>query len=104
MKFRATNFTDSVFLLVAFTIFMIGVRNKKSLDNNWPMIYWLLVFIFTISRPEDSFDYRYVLIGVLAAMLLRFEFMNDAFVKVFRTVELAAFIYVILRGLQVAFF
>jgi hypothetical protein len=103
MSFHATNFTVTLMLLVAFTIFIAGVRNKKSVDSNWPVIYWVLVVMFTLARPEETFDFRFVLIGIGAALLLRFEFMNDFFVKVFRAVETAAFIYIVLRGIQVAF-
>src|SRR3954469_4520674 len=103
MNFHATNFTVTMLLIVAFTIFIAGVRNRKSIDSNWPIIYWAAVITFTLARPEETFDFRFVLIGIGAALLLRFEFMNDFFVKLFRTVETIAFVYVILRGIQVAF-
>jgi hypothetical protein len=103
MSFHATNFTVTLILLVAFTIFIAGVRNRKSVDSNWPLVYWGLVVLFTLARPEETFDFRFVLVGLAAALLLRFEFMNDFFVKVFRVVETAAFVYIVLRGIQVAF-
>jgi hypothetical protein len=103
MGFRATNFTITTLLLVAFTVFIAGVRNKKSLDSNWPLIYWGLVLVFTLVRPEDSFDYRLVMLGLAMALLLRFEFMNEFFVKTTRVIEMVLFVYVVIRGLQVAF-
>jgi hypothetical protein len=103
MGFRATNFTVTLLLLVGFTVFIAGVRNKKSLDSNWPLIYWLVILVFTLVRPEESFDYRLVLLGLATALLLRFEFMNEFFVKTFRVIEMIMFAYIFIRGLQVAF-
>src|SRR5689334_9002140 len=103
MGFHATNFTVTTMLLVAFTVFMAGVRNKKSLDSNWPLLYWVLVLVFTLVRPEETFHYQLVLLGLASALLLRFEFMNDFFVKMFRAIETVVFVYVVIRGIQVAF-
>lgn len=103
MGFRATNFTITTLLLVAFTVFIAGVRNKKSLESNWPLLYWALVLVFTLVRTEETFDYRLVLLGLGVALLLRFEFMNEFLVKTARVIEMAMFAYICLRGLQVAF-
>lgn len=98
MDFRATNFTVTMGLLVAFTIFMMGVRSKKPLENNWPMLYWALLLFITVIRAEDTFNLPIVMVGVICGMLLRFEFLNKPFAAVFRTIETGVWLYVIYRG------
>ncbi len=102
MNFHATNFTVTVLLLIAFTVFMAIVRNKKPIDISWPLVYWGILLVFTVVRPEESFDYRIVIVGLAAALLLRFEFMNAFFVKLCRVIEFCVMVYVVLRGFQVA--
>jgi len=104
MHFRANNFTVTVLLLIAFTCAMIVVRQKRGLYNNWPVLYWGLVIAFTVIRPEETFEFIIILVGLAAGLLLRFEFMNDFFVKVIRVLELGVFIYVIYRGFEVILF
>src|ERR1700694_3808013 len=99
--FRATNFGVTTLLLIAFTIFMAVVRRKRGLDNNWPVLYWLLVAVFTLVRSEETFSFEFILVGLGAALMLRFEFMNNMFVKFFRFVELVVFAYVIYRGVEI---
>lgn len=101
MNFRATNFSITVLLLIALTVFMMGVRNKKPLDNNWPLIYWLLAFIFTVVREEETYNLNIILVGLGAGFLLRFEFMNTFFIRLVKTVEIGVWAYVIYRGFQI---
>jgi hypothetical protein len=98
---RATNFTVTMALLVAFTIFIAVVRSKKPLENNWPLLYWILVVFFAFVRPEESFNPTYLLIGLGCGLLLRFEFMNSIFIRIIRTVEFAVMLYVVCRGIQI---
>ncbi len=100
MSFRATNFSVTVLLLIALTIFIAGVRNKKPLENNWPLIYWLLAFLFILVREEETYNFNIILIGLAAGFLLRFEFMNNFFVRLVKTVEIGVWIYVVYRGFQ----
>jgi hypothetical protein len=88
-------------LLIAFTIFIAVVRSKRPLENNWPLLYWILVVFFVLVRAEDSFNPTYLLIGLASGLLLRFEFMNSMFIRIIRTVELAAMLYVVCRGIQI---
>jgi hypothetical protein len=104
MNFRATNFSVAVLLLIAATVFMIGVRNRKPLDNNWPLIYWIVVFLFTLVREEDTFNINVVLIGLVAGLLLRFEFMGPFFVRLVKLAELAVWGYIIYRGFQIVLY
>lgn len=91
-------------LLVAFTIFMAGVRQKRPLDNNWPLLYWFLVLVFVLIRPEETFNFNVILFGLLCGLLLRFEFMNQFFINVFRVLEIAVFVYIVYMGIALTFF
>jgi hypothetical protein len=99
--FRANNYTVTVLMLMAFTVFMYFVRNRRPLDNNWPLVYWLLVTMFTFYREEDSFYMPIILIGLGAGMLLRFEFMNSLFVRIVKWVEIVIWVYVLYRGFEI---
>jgi len=101
MGFRATNFTVAVLLLMALTIFMAWLRNRKPLDNSWPLIYWILVFLFTLVREEETYNLNIILVGLAAGMLLRFEFMNPFFIRLVKTVEVGVWCYVLYRGFQI---
>lgn len=94
MSFTATNFTVSLVLLMALTVFIAGVRLRKPVENNWPFLYWILVGIITISN-EDLFDLRIIAAGVIAGLLLRFEFMSRSISKLIMTVEMAVWIYIL---------
>lgn len=101
MHFNANNYTVSVLLLMALTVFMIGVRVRKPLENNWLLFYWLLITTLTFGRLEEAFDSRFVLVGLLAGLMLRFEFMNRTFTRLIMVVEMIGFIYVLLAGWSV---
>ena len=95
MGFHATNFTVSVLLTMAVTVFMIFLRMRKPVENSWVMIYWIGVTMATLARPEDLYDYRIIFIGLAAGLMLRFEFMNRVFTRMTMIVEMAIFAYVI---------
>lgn len=94
MSFNATNFTVSILLLMALTIFMAFVRVRKPIDNNWPFFYWVLVAVLTISHP-DLFDFRVIAVGLIAGLMLRFEFMNQSLVRLAMVVELIIGVYIL---------
>jgi hypothetical protein len=94
MSFNATNFTVSILLLMALTIFMGFVRARKPVDNNWPFFYWVLVAVLTISHP-DLFDFRVIAVGLIAGLLLRFEFMNRGLMSVAMVDETFVGVYIL---------
>ena len=99
--FRATNFTVTVLMLMAFTVFMYFVRNKRPLDNNWPLVYWLLITMFTYFREEETYSLYVIMLGLSAGMLLRFEFMNALFVKLVKGLEIIVWIYILWRSFEI---
>lgn len=98
MHFNANNDTVSLLLVLALTVFMIGVRVRKPLENNWLFFYWLFVAMLTLTRSEAWFDYRFIGAGLIAGLLLRFEFMNRTFIRFVMVVEMIVFIYILLSG------
>jgi len=99
--FRATNFSVTVLMLMCFTVFIYFVRNRRPLDNNWPLVYWLLITMFTYFREEETFSIYIILAGLAAGMLLRFEFMNTFFVKVVKAFETVIWLYILYRGFEI---
>src|SRR3712207_5916991 len=101
MSFHATNFTVSILLLMALTVFMAVVRTKKPLENNWVLFYWMLVTFVAIANPAEIFDFRIILLGLFAGLLLRFEFMNRMVTRLAMTIEMIGFAYVLFCGWMV---
>jgi hypothetical protein len=99
MHFKATNYTVSILLLLAFTVATMIVRGKKPPEHNWPLVYWVLITVVSLKWPEDTWDYRAILTGATAGLLLRFEFMGPALVKVVRAVEFCVWIFILYAGL-----
>lgn len=95
MGFRATNFSVSVLLLMAATIFMMAVRMRKPVENSWPFLYWVGVAVATLSNLDLAFDFRIILVGVIAGLMLRFEFLNRSLTNVVMVVEMVVWIYIL---------
>ena len=100
MHFNANNETVSLLLLLGLTVFMVGVRVRKPLENNWLLFYWLLLAMITLTRQEGWFDFRFIGAGLIAGLMLRFEFMNRTFTRFVMVIELVAFRLRSRRGLD----
>src|SRR5688572_21293052 len=94
MSFHATNFTVSILLLMALTLFIAGVRVRKPVENNWVLFYWILVTVVTITTPE-LYDFRIIAVGLAAGLLLRFEFMGGAVIRLVLIVEMCVWAYIL---------
>jgi hypothetical protein len=103
MSFHATNYTVSVVLLMALTLFIAGVRMRKPLESNWPLLYWVLMTFLIFRYPDDAVDPRFVLVGLAAGLLLRFEFMGSIVANLLKVVELFVWGYILYKGLIIAF-
>ena len=103
MSFNANNYTVSIALLMALTLFMAGVRMRKPLETNWLLFYWGLITIISFRYPDETFDPRVVMVGLSVGLLLRFEFLGGAFEKLIRAVEIAVFIYIVARCVKAIF-
>jgi hypothetical protein len=98
MSFHATNYTVSIALLMALTVFTAGVRMRKPLENNWPFLYWIFVTVISFRYPDETFDPRIIMIGLAAGLLLRFEFLNPAVGNLLKLVEVCVWAYIMYMG------
>jgi hypothetical protein len=101
MSFHATNFTVSILLLMALTLFIAGVRVRKPVENNWVLFYWILVTVVTITNP-DLYDFRVIAAGLAAGLLVRFEFMSGAITRLVLIVEMCVWAYILYRSWLIA--
>ena len=96
MSFTADVFSVTTLLLVAFALFVIYIRAKNWLDSNIPIIYYVAMVIYVRSIDNPRLPLWVVLVGFALGGMLRFEFMNPAFTKIIKALEmltLAAIIY-----------
>jgi hypothetical protein len=98
MSFHATNFTVSILLLMVLTAFMAVVRIRTPLENNWLLFYWILMAFVTMVNAAEVIDVRILVVGVVAGLLLRFEFMNRTFAGFVIAVELSVMAYLLFCG------
>jgi hypothetical protein len=99
MRFHATNYTISIALLMAATVFVAGVRFRKPLENNWPLFYWIFVTVLSLRFPEQTFEAGWVLTGLAAGLLLRFEFIGGWVTVLIKVIELAVWGFILYHGL-----
>lgn len=78
------------FALTVGTLWLGVNRANMPLESNWPLLYYVLLLILANWRP-GVLEPRVVYVAVIAALLLRFEFMNRRFVVVVKTAEIACF-------------
>ena len=98
MQFHATNYTVGILLLMALTLATVIVRLRAPIDANWPFLYWIGMTLLSFRYPDKTFDPRIVMIGLAAALLLRFEFLNTVIVNLVRFVEMCVWAYILYMG------
>jgi hypothetical protein len=98
MSFHATNYTISIALLMALTVFMAGLRMRSALENNWVLLYWILVTVVSFRYPEQTFDPRIIMIGLAAGLLLRYEFLGRYAAGIVRLIEVCIWAYILYMG------
>jgi hypothetical protein len=76
-------------LLVLFGLFVAYTRMKNWLDSNVPIIFYLLLIAYMQSN-DGTVPFWLTCTGCALALLLRFEFMNTAFTRGIKFLELSA--------------
>lgn len=77
----------STCLLIAMTVGIMYFRySTTSLDSNWPLVYYAFAVLHLQLYPE-GLNQNVVLASILAAMLIRFEFLAGWFLKVVQMSE-----------------
>lgn len=82
-------FWISTIILLAMTFGVIYFRaTAQSTESNWPLVYYVFAVLHLQLNPE-GLSQSVVFSSILAAMLIRFEFMSGWFLKI---VQMAEFI------------
>ena len=94
--FNVTPFTLITAVLMGLTIWLGMSRFRIKLESNWPLFYYLFL-VGHLKAFEGGLDPYVVYVGVVSALLLRFEFLGGWFLKIVRVVEIFVLAYVIYR-------
>ncbi len=78
------------FALAVATIWLAVNRFNLKLENNWPLVYYGLLVLFSNLYPLAINGYV-IYVSVICGLLLRFEFLNERIVFFFRIVEMLCF-------------
>jgi len=83
-------FTVTTGLLVAFALFVMFTLFKNWLDSNVPIIFYIVLAVYSRSLGADDSKVPLwlILTGCAAALTLRFEFMNAFFTKIVKFIQL----------------
>ena len=98
MSFNANNYTVSIAILMALTLFMATVRMRKPLENNWLLTYWIAMTVISFRYPDDTWDPRIIMVGFAVGLLLRFEFLGGAVTNLLKFVEASVMAYILYIG------
>lgn len=99
MGFRATPYTVTTALLVAFALFVIYIRLKNWLDSNVPLFFYVLMIAY-MRAVDGGVPLWLVFAGFGMTMLLRFEFMSPFFTKAVKFLEICALGAMIYLGMR----
>jgi hypothetical protein len=80
-------------LMAAFALFVIYTRFKNWLESNVPLLYYLALIIY-MQAVEGSVPMWLSLAGLCCALILRFEFMNEVFIRIVKLVEMVVLVII----------
>ena|ERR1700681_4064729 len=87
MHFRATPFSITTALLVAFACFVIYTRLKNWIDSNISIMFYLAMIVYTNALQGEMPPWVYLGFGL--ALILRFEFMSGGLITAAKLGEFA---------------
>jgi hypothetical protein len=76
-------------LLILFGLFVVYTRLKNWFDSNLPIIFYVVLIAY-MHRTDGSVPFWLIGTGLALALILRFEFMNNGFMRVVKFLELGA--------------
>ena len=74
-------------LMAAFALFVIYTRFKNWLESNLPILYYVFLIIY-MKAVDGSVPLWLSLAGMCCALILRFEFMNEVFIRIVKFLEM----------------
>lgn len=80
MEFNATSLNVTQMLVAALAVIAIVLVMRKRYDSNIPLLFYFVLIAFNNMTERETNPYL-LYVGLVLAMLLRFEFMGGAFVK-----------------------
>ncbi|HTS46446.1 MAG TPA: hypothetical protein VMH05_00795 [Bryobacteraceae bacterium] len=99
MGFRATPYTVTTALMVAFALLVIYVRMKNWLDSNVPLYFYVILIVY-MRAVDGTVPVWLIVAGFALTMLLRFEFLNPFFTKSVKFLEICALGGMIYLGMR----
>ncbi|HUQ90459.1 MAG TPA: hypothetical protein VM120_02180 [Bryobacteraceae bacterium] len=97
-----TTFNITTVLLLALTVWVVFMRYRTRPESNWPLFYYVALVAFT-KKFDLVINPAYVFVAVVAALLIRFEWMSGWLLKTIMYIETACLVYVIIRCVQILF-
>ena len=76
-------------LIIAFGLFVIYTRFKNWLDSNVPIFFYVILIAY-MKSIDGEVPLWLMLTSFALALVLRFEFMNVAFARIVKGLELCA--------------
>ena len=83
----ASSFNVTTAMLVAGALFVVYMRLRNWFDTNVPLFYYGLMIVYT-NALDGLLSPWVVYIGIVLALLLRFEFMNLRCTRAVKSIEL----------------
>ena len=103
MFFRFTDIELLALFAASITAWLFAVRGRMAPESNWPLVYYLGM-VFYQKTGGHFLEPAFIYGGVVCAMMIRFEFMSQGFVRTFRVIEAICLIYIIWRCVDFVLF
>jgi hypothetical protein len=81
-------------LMAAVALYVMYTRLKNWLESNVPIFFYVFLIIY-MRAVDGSVPLWLSLAGMCCALILRFEFMNEFFIKVVKFLEFAVLAVII---------
>jgi hypothetical protein len=81
-------------LMAAFALFVIYSRFKNWLESNVPILFYIALIAY-MKAVDGAVPLWLSLAGFGCALTLRFEFMNEVFIRIVKIIELCILVAII---------
>jgi hypothetical protein len=99
MGLKSDALTVTTALIVAFALFVVYIRLRNWLDSNIPIFFYVTLVAF-MKSVEGDVPIWLMFTAFALGLMLRFEFMNAAFTRAVKALELCALGGIIYLSLQ----